>query len=391
MIEVNDTKQILQRARDQFQPPQDLLGSLVRRRDRKQRNKRISASVVALIVAIAGIGTVLRAFDASPRTPAAPTPSPLASNGDLTFVGRGSSDFASLYLVDPAGHPRRILDAGCPGNSGDPPSCEDVGIRSVDWSPDGSRIAYTLWGTTPAGIGMLEGIYVMEFATEQVHQLTSCMDPCFLQTDVEWSPDGSRIAYTQVDVAGCDAAWAFSGSCSIYTMNADGTDRVRLPTGSVVDPVNPSWSPNGREIAFSARVGKEWFVYTMTSDGSEPTRLAPDLPAPEQNQPSWSPDGSEIAFLAGGDVSNTIARGYGDFELWSIAPDGSQRRSMTQGCCLFAGGHFAVQGPEWSPDGTQILILGGSGSRPMVIDAATKDRSFVLEKAFGAIAWQPVP
>ena len=253
---MNDTKQMLQRARDQFEPPQDFMGLLVRRRDRKLRNKQISAGVVALVVAVAGIGAVLRAFDASPRTPAAlaPSPLPLASNGDLTFVARDSSDFASLYLVDPdGGNPRKILDAGCSGNPDDPPSCEDVGIRSVDWSPDGSRIVYTLWGTTPAGIGVLEGIYVMEIATEQVHQLTSCTAPCFLQTDVEWSPDGSRIAYTQVDVAGCDAAWAFSGSCSIYTMDADGTDRVMLSTGSVVDPVNPSWSPNGREIAFSAR------------------------------------------------------------------------------------------------------------------------------------------
>ena len=389
---MNDTKRKLQRARDQSELPQDLMGSLVRRRDRKQRNKRISAGVVALVVAVAGIGTVLRAFDASPRTPAAQTPSPLASNGDLTFVASDSSGFASLYLVDPAGgKPRKILDAGCPGNPDDPPPCEDVFIRSVDWSPDGSRIAYTLEGTMPTGIGMLEGIYVMEIATEQVHQLTSCLDPCFLQTDVEWSPDGSRIAYTQVDVAGCDRAWAFSGSCSIYTMNADGTDRVRLPTGSVVDPVNPSWSPNGTEIAFSARVGKEWFVYTMASDGSEPTRLAPDLPAPEQNQPAWSPDGSEIAFLAGGEVSDTLAGGRGDFDLWSIAPDGSQRRFLMHGCCLIAGGLFAVQGPEWSPEGTQILILGGSGSRLEVIDAATTDRSFVDEKAIGGIAWQPVP
>ena len=389
---MNDTKQMLKRARDQFEPPQDLMGSLVRRRDRKQRNKRISAGVVALVVAVAGIGTVLRAFDASPRTPATPTPFPLASNGDLTFVARDSSDFASLYLVDPdGGDPRKILDAGCPGNPDDPPSCEDVGISSVDWSPDGSRIAYTLWGPTPAGIGMLEGIYVMEIATEQVHQLTSCMDPCFLQTDLEWSPDGSRIAYTQVDVAGCDAAWAFSGSCSIYTMNADGTDRVKLSTESVVDPVNPSWSPDGTEIAFSARVGKEWFVYTMASDGSQPTRLAPDLPAPEQNQPAWSPDGSEIAFLAGGEVPNNLEEGYGDFDLWSIAPDGSQRRFLVHGCCMFAGGLLAVQGPEWSPDGTQILILGESGTRPEVIDAATTERSFVVEKAFGAIAWQPVP
>ena len=93
---------------------------------------------------------------------------------------------------------------------------------------------------------------------------------------------------------------AFDGACHVlYSMTPDGTDRVMIPTGSVVDPVDPSWSPDGSSIAFSARAGEDWFVYTMALDGSEPVRLAADLPSLRPTQPAWSPDGATIAFVRG--------------------------------------------------------------------------------------------
>lgn len=143
----------------------------------------------------------------------------------------------------------------------------------------------------------------MDVATGEIHQLTTCAAPCWRQTDVDWSPDESRIAFTEAVSAGCDAAWQFTGTCSIFTINADGTGRHELQTGTVVDPAHPTWSPDGAEIAFSGRVGEEWFVYTMAADtsdnGSEPTRLTAGLPSPVENRPAWSPDGTTIAFLDG--------------------------------------------------------------------------------------------
>ena len=71
---------------------------------------------------------------------------------------------------------------------------------------------------------------------------------------------------------------SFAGACSIHTVNADGTGQARLSTGSVADPVNPTWSPDGTTIAFSGRVagdGDQWFVYTMALDGSEPSIETP--------------------------------------------------------------------------------------------------------------------
>ena len=103
--------------------------------------------------------------------------------------------------------------------------------------------------------------------------------------------------------------------------------------------------------------------------------------------PTWSPDGSTIAFLADG---GTLEDGL-PYELWLVAPDGSDRRLLTPGCCRVGGGGLPTQVPEWSPDGDQLLIHEGSFIGLDVIDVATGDRSAIDVRAGGAIAWQPVP
>jgi Tol biopolymer transport system component len=332
---------------------------------------------------------------------------PSAGNGDITFAGDEVVDFSDtrvdsgiVYVVDPAGgDPRKLLDT-CPPHPDWKGACERMYIASVDWSPDGTRIAYSLSGYDVVD----EGIYAMEVGTEEVRQLSSCTDPCLDQRGVDWSPDGSRIAYVQAAVSGCDLDESVYGGCNaLYSMKPDGTDQVKLATGSVSEPTSPSWSPDGTSIAFSDRVGQDWFVFTTALDGSEPIRLAADLSSPRETRPSWSPDGSSIAFITwegaapgatptGLDVENGLP-----FKLWLMAPDGSDRRFLTDGCCLIGGGGFSAQAPEWSPDGTQILLMGGTGGSLQVIDVATAESSFmswgkrVGIGLSGPIAWQPVP
>ena len=72
---MSDTKQRLQRAREAFPPPEDVMGSLTRRRAQKDRNRRIGTAVLALVLAAAALGGLARAFLSGPETRPADQPS----------------------------------------------------------------------------------------------------------------------------------------------------------------------------------------------------------------------------------------------------------------------------------------------------------------------------
>ena len=57
----------------------------------------------------------------------------------------------------------------------------------------------------------------------------------------------------------------------------------------------PSWSPDGRHVAFESNRDGGYQIYVMNADGSHPTQLTTDATA-EDGDPSWSPDGRKILF-----------------------------------------------------------------------------------------------
>jgi Tol biopolymer transport system component len=79
---------------------------------------------------------------------------------------------------------------------------------------------------------------------------------------VDWSPDGRRIAYTR---------WGRAGE--IYVANADGSSPRRL-TRNAVDDFGPRWSPDGTRILFTRGADEARQVYVMNADGSGQTNLS---------------------------------------------------------------------------------------------------------------------
>ena len=112
--------------------------------------------------------------------------------------------------------------------------------------------------------------------------------------DLSWSPDGRQIA--------------FSTLSQIYVMDAEGNNQRPLTTGSE-DDRSPAWSPDGKYIAFSR--GND--IYVMDSDGSNLRQLTTGLTEtvsspdpPGDRDPTWSPDGRHIAFESGREYRSQI-------------------------------------------------------------------------------------
>jgi Tol biopolymer transport system component len=147
---------------------------------------------------------------------------------------------------------------------------------------------------------------------------------CPCNVGAQWSPDGTRIA------------WSRQGA--IYVMNADGSDKRRLSPAGEARPSAQPWSPDGRRLAYDYRRGDRspWEVHVVGADGRSRRRLAAG------EHPMWSPAGQKLSFLRGGNV-------------WTIDADGSGTRRLT------SDGRGAQEGAVWSPDGTRLAALRRGG------------------------------
>jgi Tol biopolymer transport system component len=256
------------------------------------------------------------------------------------------------------------------------------------WSPDGSRIAYTVWknddgiGQNIRNVDQTSAIWTMNADGTDRRLVvdgatTSTSDPksgglVAVGVDAQawipaWSPDGQWIAYTlspqsapagvadpQENVApGQIGPPSTTLGASIWIVRPDGTDSRRVsPEGS--DAVNPVWSPDGRSIAFSVGAGITGTdiriaPIPITEDGLG-FAVAADAAANDWG-PSWSPDGSHVLF-----VSNRT----GNDEVWSVgAEEDATPAQLTDN----GAGDWV---PVYSPDGSRIAFVSERTGEPEI-------------------------
>lgn len=238
--------------------------------------------------------------------------------------------FGSIWQVSPEGGPARQITTS-------------AGYHAYPvWSPKGDRIAFVR-GDAPAGSApnVAGRLVIVDLATGQERELST---PNPVAGTPAWSPDGARIV--------CGLRVPDAG-CLLHEIDvADGKIRqiqFRLQRSPVGSWVNAAWNPKDNEIFFSAqRIGAPQIWSTPA--GSPPIMIQMPLTSYRLEdivliqKLSGIPDGSGVIYSA--DVIN----GKGDFELYRVSRRGGKPVALTN----TVRDEFS---PAVSPDGRTIACV----------------------------------
>ncbi|MGB1377618.1 MAG: TolB family protein, partial [Miltoncostaeaceae bacterium] len=103
-----------------------------------------------------------------------------------------------------------------------------------------------------------------------------------------WSPDGTRIAFTD-GVSGGSLL-----DTDVFVIRPDGQGRANLTNDPKGKEQYPTWSPDGSRIAYSTDVTGRDQIRIMNADGSGQSVVT--ALAGQNVEPAFSPDGTRIAF-----------------------------------------------------------------------------------------------
>lgn len=218
------------------------------------------------------------------------------------------------------------------------------GPNGLSMSPNCAEYVYTqALGNDP---DVSDQLY--HFSTKN-QTLTRLTDPTEVDiiNDPSWSPDGKQIAFLGVGKG--------RGVSEVYIINNDGSNLQRLPGLSNKNAGCLEWSPDGTKFAY-AKVDGEYSSYgVMDSDGANLHEILKvdgyNLPS---NCVSWSPDSRKILFLV--QRLNEENLGFYSHDFAIVNSDGTDLHYITKPSADPAYANSDEFEPAWSPDGNHIAF-----------------------------------
>lgn len=277
------------------------------------------------------------------------------ANGRIAFSSGGE-----IWTMEPDGSDARFLTEG----------------RSApSWSPDGTKLAYTVW----------QDLFVISVSPDGTADgppinLTNTTKSSVLRQYPSWSPDGTKLLYEQLGDKGKFDVWVAEPDLTNHELD----NQTKLTTARANDRL-PSWSPNGDRIAFASDRDGDFEIYTMPVTGESDGLTQLTTNGLDDTGPDWSPDGTQLVYTrtqpSKGNVKNT--------DVYRMAAGGpGQEQQLTTSTDPDGSG-------DWSSDGLLIAFVRGDGDAARIY-TMTADGGGVTRLSQNAFAefspdWRRVP
>lgn len=317
----------------------------------------------------AASGETRSAVDGLRLKTAVPLADPRVAEADRPFAGLAYSSRGALAVA-----------VGVPGVNGEKlgreiwiylPNGERVVIggpgeaSSPAWSPDGRWLAFAF---RPAGVATAE-IWVSAADGSLRRQISH--DGAGAYESLAWSPEGERLAYVARDYR--------TGASGVWVRDADGQAPRQLLASDLEYFSGLAWAPDGRRLLVAAGFpGPEarWTLKAIDlADGSVKDFL--EAGGGVDEQPSWAPDGRQVAF---------VSERSGSRQIWLANSDGTVLRQLSRG-------EEPKNFPVWSPDGRMVMSVAGSDGRgDLWVGDAAGGKAVTLTssgRVCGAPGWSP--